>query len=194
MTSWTVCDVDDGILRVESTRRAAVRWLTFHCGGEVLARYAYGPGKFEYTIGLPGEDGTGGGFVVRADRLAASGWDPDQAPLYPLADDPHELVERIQGSLEESREPEADSTVVQLPRREVGGVDEGKALDNLIAAHSDLERLTKEISEVRERRRAAARQLIDLGRGPSWIARQLGVTPQAVDGFLKYKERKQQAG
>jgi hypothetical protein len=104
------------------------------------------------------------------------------------------MVERIQGSLEESREPEADSTVVRLPRREAGGVNEGQALDNLIAAHADLERLTKEISDVRERRREAARQLIELGRGPSWIARQLGVTPQAVDGFLKYKERKQKGG
>lgn len=194
MTSWAVCDVDDGILRVEPTRRAAVRWLTFHCGGEVLARYAYGPGNYEYTVGLRGEDGSGGGFVVRADRLAASGWDPDQTPLYPLVDDPHEWVERIQGSLKESGEPEADSTVVQLPRGEAGGVDEGTALDNLIAAHADLERLTEEIGVVRERRREAARQLIELGRGPSWIARQLGVTPQAVDGFLKYKERKQQAG
>lgn len=194
MTRWMVCDVDDGILRVEPTRRAAVRWLTFMCGGEVLARYSYGPGCFEYTIGIRGEDNSGGGFVARADRLSAHGWDPDQTPLYPLADDPDERVERVQDSLEESHESEADSTVVQLPLREAVTVDEGEALHELVAAHEDLERLTRESAEVRERRRAAARKLIDLGRGPSWIARQLGVTPQAVDGFLKYKERKQQAG
>ncbi|WP_254427624.1 hypothetical protein [Mycolicibacterium conceptionense] len=194
MIAWAVCDVDDGILRVEPTRRAAVRWLTFHCGGEVLMRYAYGPGKFEYTVGLRGEDDPGGGFVVRTDRLAASGWDSSQPPLYPFADDPHERVERVQNSLEESDSPEAATVVVQLPQREVVSVDESRVLDDLIAAHADLERLTAEIGEVRERRRKAARELIELGRGPSWIARQLGVTPQAVDGFLKYKERKQQAG
>lgn len=194
MTAWAVCDVDDGVLRVEPTRRAAVRWLTRHYGGEVLARYAYGPGKFEYTIGIRGEDGVAGAFVVRTDRLASGSWDLDQTPLYPLPDDPDERIERIQDSLKESSAAEADSTVVQLPQREVASVDESKVLGELIAAHADLERLTVEIGAVRERRRKAARELIELGRGPSWIARQLGVTPQAVDGFLKYKERKQQAG
>lgn len=68
---------------------------------------------------------------------------------------------------------------------------EGHALAELLAAHADMERLTAEISVARRRRRDAARRLIGLGRGTSWIARQLGVTPQAVDGFLKYQERQE---
>ncbi len=47
MTSWAICDVDDGILRVEPTRRDAVRWLTFHYGGVVMGRDS--PGMFEYS-------------------------------------------------------------------------------------------------------------------------------------------------
>lgn len=94
MGRWMVCDIDDGIMRIEPNRKAAVRWLTFHCGGEVLARHSYGPGNFEYTMGLRGEDDSSGAFVVREDRLVSGGWDPDQTPLYPRAEDPHELVER----------------------------------------------------------------------------------------------------
>jgi predicted transcriptional regulator len=69
-------------------------------------------------------------------------------------------------------------------------VEDRKALRNLLTAHADMNRLTTELAEARERRRAAARRLIELGYGISWIADQLGVTPQAVDGFLKYKDRK----
>lgn len=66
-------------------------------------------------------------------------------------------------------------------------MDEASAVSELVTAHADMERLTADLLAARERRRAAARQLIELGRGTSWIARQLGVTPQAVDQFLKYK-------
>jgi hypothetical protein len=68
-------------------------------------------------------------------------------------------------------------------------VNEDDAVDALLTAHADMARLTVELADARERRRAAARQLVELGRGTSWIAARLGVTPQAVDGFLKYKER-----
>jgi hypothetical protein len=70
------------------------------------------------------------------------------------------------------------------------GVDEGEALSELVRAHADLERLTGEAADARERRRRAAQRLVEAGRGTTWIAAQLGVTKQAVDGFLKYKERK----
>ena len=69
--------------------------------------------------------------------------------------------------------------------------DEARALAELLAAHADMARLTAEVSVARQRRRDAARRLIELGRGTSWIARQLGVTAQAVDGFLKYQERQE---
>lgn len=74
---------------------------------------------------------------------------------------------------------------------EVIGVDESDALAELVRAHTDLQRLTLESTEARERRRQAAQRLIDAGHGTTWIAAQLGVTKQAVDGFLKYKQRKQ---
>jgi hypothetical protein len=70
-------------------------------------------------------------------------------------------------------------------------VDEDEALAELVRAHADLARLAQESAEARERRRQAARRLVECGRGTTWIAAQLGVTKQAVDGFLRYKERKQ---
>jgi hypothetical protein len=70
-------------------------------------------------------------------------------------------------------------------------MDDSKRLRDLLTAHADMARLTTELAQARERRRVAARRLIELGYGISWIADQLNVTPQAVDGFLKYKERKQ---
>lgn len=69
-------------------------------------------------------------------------------------------------------------------------MDESDALAELVRAHADLERLTEDIADARERRRQAARRLVDSGHGTTWIANQLGVTKQAVDGFLKYKERR----
>lgn len=69
--------------------------------------------------------------------------------------------------------------------------DERRALGELLAAHAEMEHLTAQIGAARERRRDAARRLIALGRGTSWIARQLGVTAQAVDGFIKYQERQE---
>lgn len=66
-------------------------------------------------------------------------------------------------------------------------MDEATAVHELVAAHTDMERLTADLAAARERRRAAARRLIDLGRGTSWIARQLDVSPQAVDSFLRHK-------
>jgi hypothetical protein len=71
----------------------------------------------------------------------------------------------------------------------VHGMDEASAIEELLAAQADMERSTAAVANARERRRAAARRLIELGRGTSWIAKQLGVSPQAVDGFLKYKDR-----
>ena len=70
-------------------------------------------------------------------------------------------------------------------------MDEDDAIAALLAAHADMGRLTVELADARERRRDAAHQLMALGRGTSWIAVRLGVTPQAVDGFIKYKDRNQ---
>ena len=77
-----------------------------------------------------------------------------------------------------------------LDDRAVPGMDEAGAIAKLVAAHADMERSTAALADARERRRAAARRLIELGHGTSWIAKQLGVSRQAVDGFLKYKDRR----
>lgn len=73
----------------------------------------------------------------------------------------------------------------------VGAVNEAKALASLIAAHDDIDRLDRELQAARERRRDAARRLIDQGRSQAWIAGQLGISRQAVDSFLKYQQRRQ---
>ena len=123
-------------------------------------------------------------------RRSAEQW---ISPLEP-SDRPWQ-VERIQGGLEESRWNwyPWDARAVDLgvlPNLRAGAVvNEDDAVEALLTAHADMARLTVELADARERRRAAARQLVELGRGTSWIAARLGVTPQAVDGFLKYKER-----
>lgn len=68
---------------------------------------------------------------------------------------------------------------------------ERQAVKELVAAHDAMGRLSEEINSVRAQRRAAAAKLVELGRGTSWIARQIGVSPQAVDGFMNYRDRKQ---
>ncbi|WP_459959643.1 helix-turn-helix domain-containing protein [Mycobacterium avium] len=47
-----------------------------------------------------------------------------------------------------------------------------------------------ESADARERRRQAARRLLESGYTMSRIAAELGVTRQAVEGFLKYKARR----
>lgn len=69
-------------------------------------------------------------------------------------------------------------------------MDKQQAVDELLAAHADMERLSEDLAEARERRRIAAQRLVELGARQTWIAEQLGVTPQAVDSFLKYRARK----
>ena len=115
-----------------------------------------------------------------------SPWEPSDRPWQ---------VESTQGCLEESRWSwyPRDARAVHLgvlPNVRAGAqVNEDDAVEALLTAHADMARLTVELADARERRRAAARQLVELGRGTSWIAARLGVTPQAVDGFLRYKDR-----
>ncbi len=69
-------------------------------------------------------------------------------------------------------------------------MDEGAALAELLRAHADLNRLSVESADARERRRQAARRLLESGYTMSRIAAELRVTRQAVEGFLKYKARR----
>ena len=92
--TWAVADMDEGILRREPSRQAALRWvLDHHCTNRVLRRHAYGPGAYEYRVGADMEDGSEA-FIVREDQLASHGYDPEQVSLYPLPKDPHQRVDR----------------------------------------------------------------------------------------------------
>ncbi len=86
--------MDDGILRQELTRKAAVEWLKgLSCGDKVLARHQYRPGDYEYRVGSNDQDRLSA-WIVRSDQLHHGGWPVDQPALYPHKDSPYDRVER----------------------------------------------------------------------------------------------------
>lgn len=91
---WYVGSMDEGILRVEGSRAAAVEWGKGLHGPRVIERHCYGPGSYDYVLGYDREDHGGGLGIVREDALVAAGFDPEQPALYPNADDPYERVDR----------------------------------------------------------------------------------------------------
>lgn len=91
---WFVCDMDDGVLRAEPTRTAAVKWwLQFNCAERVIARHTYAPGYYDYVVSQNDYD-PADAAIVRADRMDHYGGDPAQVPLYPIRDEPFQRVER----------------------------------------------------------------------------------------------------
>lgn len=87
--------MDDGVLRIEPTRRAALAWTIEHGGGKVLKRHTYGPGFYDYIVGVPGEDWGASVAIVREDCLdwywGPNGPKPEEIrPRYPYADRPHD--------------------------------------------------------------------------------------------------------
>jgi hypothetical protein len=93
--SWLVLDMDDGLLRREPSRTAAVQWYKGLTGSKVIARHSYGPGAYEYICGFGSEDRDSGKFIEREDVAASrGGWDLSRSPLYPYEDRPYERVER----------------------------------------------------------------------------------------------------
>jgi hypothetical protein len=91
---WYVCDMDDGVLRSEPTRKAAVSWWRTHQGAtRVIKRYTYAPGYYSYTVGCDRDHGSETA-IVREDKLRVYGIDApvgEIKPLYPYADRPHEM-------------------------------------------------------------------------------------------------------
>jgi hypothetical protein len=81
---WLVCDMDDGVMRIEPTYANAVEW------------------RRSFDDGL---------FIVRADRAHLQGWDALQQPLYPYPDDPFERVDRPAPNTEETPVPDASETL-----------------------------------------------------------------------------------
>jgi hypothetical protein len=92
---WFVLNMDDGVLRIEPTRHAAVQWLLDHaCADRVMARHKYGVGRYEYTVGSGDPYDTCTEFIDHASVADEEGWDITQQPLYPIRDSPHEYVAR----------------------------------------------------------------------------------------------------
>lgn len=85
---WLVCDMDDGVLRVEPTRSAAARWGATFTDSQTY-RFTLGSTCYEYEY-----DDCTTLFIVRADNAHLHGFDPEQQPLYPFPDDPYEEVTR----------------------------------------------------------------------------------------------------
>ena len=69
--------------------------------------------------------------------------------------------------------------------------NEDHLVAELLAAHQDTVEYTGLLAEARQRRRELATQLHTAGRSYAWIGEKIGVTAQAVDGFLKYHQRRQ---
>lgn len=85
---WIIADMDQGIIRRESSRRAALGWILGYGAGQVLSRHDY-PGRpiYDYVIGNPGEEETASSYcLLRVDVAHRWGFDwafelPDQYPF-----------------------------------------------------------------------------------------------------------------
>jgi hypothetical protein len=90
---WYVCDMDDGVLRVEPSRRAAVEWWkTDQDAPNVIERFTYGPGYYGYLVG-PSAEEAASAAIVREDKLAVYGITTPATqiqPLYPYPDRPRD--------------------------------------------------------------------------------------------------------
>ncbi len=87
--TWLVTDMDDGVLREEPTRKAAVEWLLgYSMSPRVRERFTYGIGYYGYVVGIDREDASSYA-ILRENRLDAYGLDPQdpkRTPLYPYPD------------------------------------------------------------------------------------------------------------
>ena len=85
---WLVADMDQGIIRREPSRRAALGWILGAGAGKVLSRHDY-PGRpvYDYVVGIPGEEQSASSYcLIRADVAHRWGFEwafelPDQYPF-----------------------------------------------------------------------------------------------------------------
>lgn len=68
--------------------------------------------------------------------------------------------------------------------------DNGQLVTSLQEAHQDTAKYTEMLANARQRRRELAAQLHLAGRSYRWIGDKIGVTAQAVEGLVKYHQRK----
>ena len=69
---------------------------------------------------------------------------------------------------------------------------EQRLIAGLQAAHESTIEYTTLLADARQRRRELAAELHDAGHSYKSIGEQIGVTAQAVEGFIKYRQRRQQ--
>ncbi|AOS94870.1 MULTISPECIES: helix-turn-helix domain-containing protein [Mycobacterium avium complex (MAC)] len=67
---------------------------------------------------------------------------------------------------------------------------EQRLLTRLQAAHDSTIEYTQLLAQARQRRRELAAQLHDAGHSYKQIGEHIGVTAQAVEGFIKYRQRR----
>lgn len=95
-TDWLILDMDEGLLRVEPTRRDAVTWCTEQDGYVVRGRHCYGPGAYEYGFWWKGNEDSGHGlFIERFDTVGPTGWmwAVEQGARYPHPDQPYKRID-----------------------------------------------------------------------------------------------------
>ena len=85
---WLVADIDQGIIRREPSRRAALGWILGYGAGQVLSRHDYsGRPIYDYIVGIPGEEESASSYcLLRADVAHRWGFEwafelPDQYPF-----------------------------------------------------------------------------------------------------------------
>lgn len=71
--TWYVYDVDEGILHKGESLRECRNWLLSTHEGQVISRHRYGPGRYEYAVGISHDD-CESVHVVREDRMEKSGF------------------------------------------------------------------------------------------------------------------------
>lgn len=104
-----------------------------------------------------------------------------------------EMAERVRAAVDAG---EVEHRVLHSIERWFTSFTDSEAgrVDQLIAAHHETGHRTKQLAAARQRRRELAVHLHLGGRSYTWIGRQIGLTGQAVEGFVKYHQRRKGDG
>lgn len=88
---WLVIDMDEGLLRREASRTAAVEWCR-NWYGPVVERDRYSPGAYGYHFGVRGEERIHFLFIEREDaaKTGAGSNVFNDRPKYPFPDKPYD--------------------------------------------------------------------------------------------------------
>lgn len=79
------------------------------------------------------------------------------------------------------------------PSRQPVDLQQATLVSELLAAHTATTEHAASLAAARQRRRYIAEQLHTAGHTYRWIGEQIGVSAQAVEGFIKYPRRNKRA-